>query len=55
MNEINAFVIPPCGRCREFLKSLSADNLETEVILREDHVMKLKDLLPFYGWHAEKL
>lgn len=49
------FVIPPCGRCREFLKSLSADNAEMEVILGKDHIAKLKDLLPFYGWHAEKV
>lgn len=49
------YVIPPCGRCREFLKSLSKDNLETDVILGKDHVVRLKDLLPFYGWHAEKV
>ena len=48
-------VIPPCGRCREFLRMLSQDNLEADVILGKDHVVKLKDLLPFHGWYAEKV
>lgn len=47
--------IPPCGRCREFLRVLSQDNLEADIILGKDHIVKLKDLLPFHGWHAEKL
>lgn len=47
--------IPPCGRCREFLRTISQDNLETEIILGKDHVVKLKDLLPYHGWYAEKL
>jgi cytidine deaminase len=48
------YVIPPCGRCRDFLRSVSQDNLEAEVILGKDHVAKLEDLLPYHGWHAEK-
>ncbi len=47
--------IPPCGRCREFLRILSQDNLEADIILGKDNVVKLKDLLPFHGWYAEKL
>jgi len=40
-------VLPPCGRCREFMYEIDAANLEsTEVILGEDQVVKLKDLLP---------
>jgi cytidine deaminase len=46
-------VLPPCGRCREFLRGLSQDNLETRVILGRDHVVKLRELLPYHGWHAE--
>lgn len=49
------YAIPPCGRCREFLRLLSQDNLEAEIILGKDHIVKLKELLPFHGWHAEKL
>ena len=48
------YVLPPCGRCREFLRQISQDNLEAEIILGKDHAEKLKDLLPAYGWHAEK-
>jgi cytidine deaminase len=47
--------LPPCGRCREFLRLLSPDNLETDIILGKDHIVKLRTLLPFYGWHAEEL
>lgn len=46
-------VIPPCGRCREFIKSLSEHNLETLVILGPDHTATLRDLLPYAGWYAE--
>lgn len=46
-------VLPPCGRCRELLRHLSQDNLETIVILGPDHRVPLRVLLPFHGWHAE--
>lgn len=46
-------VLPPCGRCREFLRIISQDNLETTVILGKDHTAQLKDLLLYHGWHAE--
>jgi cytidine deaminase len=48
------YILPPCGHCREFMRMTSQDNLETDVILGKDHVTKLKDLLPYPGWHAEK-
>jgi len=47
--------LPPCGRCREFLRLVSQDNLEAEVVLGPDHVVRLRDLLPVHGWHAEAL
>ena len=46
-------VIPPCGRCREFIKTLSEHNLETTVILGPEHTATLRDLLPYTGWYAE--
>jgi cytidine deaminase len=49
------YILPPCGRCREFLRCMSQDNLDAEIILGKDHVTKLRDLLPFHGWHAEKV
>ena len=40
-------VLPPCGRCREFMYQIDKANLtSTEVILGENNVVKLKDLLP---------
>ena len=43
-------VVPPCGRCREFIRQISEDNLETDVVLARDNVVKLKELLPYYNW-----
>ncbi len=44
------FVIPPCGNCRQFIREVNEENLETEVVLDRDKVVKLKDLLPYYDW-----
>jgi len=49
------YVLAPCERCREFLRALTPDNLNANIILGRDHVLKLKDLPPFHGWQAEKL
>ena len=43
-------VLPPCGRCREFIRQISEDNLETDVVLAKDNVVKLKELLPYHEW-----
>ena len=42
-------VLPPCGRCREFMYQIDKDNLDTDVIIKKDKTVKLKDLLP-YTW-----
>ena len=42
-------VIPPCGRCREFIRQIDKDNINTEVVLGKNKVVKLKALLP-YPW-----
>ncbi len=40
-------VLPPCGRCREFMYEIDAANLtETDVILGVDRAVKLRELLP---------
>ena len=44
--------IPPCGRCREFMRQIHEKNSETEVIIGEKKSVKLKELLPF-SWDAE--
>jgi cytidine deaminase len=43
-------VLPPCGRCREFVRQIDEDNLEAEVILGRNKVVKLKELLPYHEW-----
>lgn len=45
-------VIPPCGRCREFIRQVNERNLETDVVLARGKVVKLKDLLPYHEWPA---
>lgn len=42
-------VMPPCGRCREFISQLHDENLRTEVLVAEGVVLTLQDLLP-YDW-----
>ena len=44
-------ILPPCGRCREFIIELHQDNLHTEVMVREGVVKALRELLP-YDWRA---
>lgn len=40
-------VLPPCGRCREFMRQVDRDNMDhTDVLLSVDKVVKLRDLLP---------
>ncbi|MFT3895712.1 MAG: cytidine deaminase [Anaerolineales bacterium] len=44
-------VLPPCGRCREFISQLHAENLNAEVLVSADKVVTLQELLPF-DWRA---
>lgn len=43
------FVIPPCGRCREFIRQTQNGALDTEVILAKDKVETLATLIPYPG------
>ncbi|NLX35606.1 MAG: cytidine deaminase [Chloroflexi bacterium] len=42
-------ILPPCGRCREFISQLHTDNLDAEVMVAENTVLPLRELLP-YDW-----
>jgi cytidine deaminase len=42
-------IMPPCGRCREFISQLHADNLESKVMVNKDTVVTIKELLP-HDW-----
>ena len=44
--------VSPCGRCREMIRMVNEDNMETEVMVDNDTVVKLRDLLP-YAWNLD--
>ncbi len=45
-------ILPPCGRCREFMRQIERSNMDrTEILLGRDKVVKLRDLLP-HPWGA---
>jgi cytidine deaminase len=40
-------ILPPCGRCREFMCQVERNNLDhTDILLGKDKIVKLRDLLP---------
>ena len=47
----NRDILPPCGRCREFLVQLG--NPDALVLVAKDTAVKVKDLLPF-SWQDER-
>ena len=42
-------VVPPCGRCREFIYQVDHGNVETRVLVGGDRVVSLGELLPLTG------
>src|SRR5690242_2912445 len=40
-------ILPPCGRCREFISQLHADNFMAEVMVDSKQIVTLQELLPF--------
>ena len=46
-------VIPPCGRCREFMSQIHKDNIDAEIMISADKAVKLRELLP-YRWDEGK-
>ncbi len=43
-------VLPPCGRCREFMRQIDPSNLDTEVVLGRTESVRLRELLPRHEW-----
>ncbi len=39
-------ILPPCGRCREFIAQIDDNNIQTKIILPEFREMYIQDLLP---------
>lgn len=44
------YVLPPCGRCREFIRQIDEANLDTDVVLGKAKALKLRELLPYHEW-----
>ena len=44
------YVLPPCGRCREFIRQVDPANLDTEVVLGRSRSAPLRELLPEHQW-----
>jgi cytidine deaminase len=40
-------ILPPCGRCREFIMQIDDENGNSEVKVNSKKVVLLRDLLPF--------
>jgi len=43
-------VLPPCGRCREFIRQIDDSNLGATIVLGHGRAAPLRDLLPEWGW-----
>lgn len=43
-------VLPPCGRCREFIRQVDPANIDAEVVLATDRAEPLRALLPHWEW-----
>jgi cytidine deaminase len=39
-------IVPPCGRCREFINQINDENYKCEVLLADNVVMTIDQLLP---------
>lgn len=44
-------ILPPCGRCREFISQLHEENLAAEVLVAEGVIAPLRALLP-HDWRS---
>ena len=42
-------IIPPCGRCREFINQIHDENLDAEAMVAEGVIMTIGNLLPYHG------
>jgi len=44
-------VLPPCGRCREFMSQIDDKNMSAEIMVSAETVVTLRELLPF-NWES---
>ena len=45
-------VLPPCGRCRELMYQIDPANLDADVVVERNEIVKLRDLLP-HPWQPK--
>ena len=45
-------VLPPCGRCRELIYQIEPANLDADVVVDRNEIVKLRDLLP-HPWQPK--
>jgi cytidine deaminase len=43
-------VLPPCGRCREFIRQIDPSNIDATIVLGHGRSAPLRDLLPEWEW-----
>ncbi|MBF6600528.1 MAG: cytidine deaminase [Dehalococcoidia bacterium] len=41
-------VLPPCGRCREFIRQIDGANIDAGVVPGSQQVVALRELLPYH-------
>ncbi len=47
----NGRIMPPCGRCREFISQIHKENLKAEVMVKDGLIVTIQELLP-YDWRG---
>ncbi len=45
-------ILSPCGRCRELIRQVDPENMQTEIILNAGKSVPLTELLPYSDWFA---
>jgi cytidine deaminase len=43
-------VLPPCGRCREFIRQVDPSNIDARIVLGHGRTVPLRTLLPEWEW-----
>ena len=43
-------VLPPCGRCREFIRQIDPSNIDATIVLGQGRTAPLRTLLPEWAW-----
>lgn len=49
-----ADVVPPCGRCREFIRQVDEENMKTKVLINDNEYKTIEELLP-NSWNIDEL